>query len=198
MQRKLIFLITLLLLTGIAVNAQLKKGNRMAGASVGSIFYNGGTSELSNSITTTSTSTNNFGLSIIPSYGWFISDNTVIGIAPMIDFRKNETVGKASNGNTFLKDEFNQYSVGLGGFARNYFRGSNNGPLHFFGQYNLGFGIGGNKNEGFEYETLGVYVDRYNLKSSGNFFVNTGVTLGASKFLNSHTSLDFYLGYTFS
>ena len=84
----------------------------------------------------------------------------------------------------------------MGGFARYYF-GTNN-AVRLFGHYNLQAGISGNKSEGFEYERTGLYVDRYNYKSSGNFFVNTGLNFGVSKFLNANTSVDFFIGYKLS
>ena len=43
-----------------------------------------------------------------------------------------------------------------------------------------------------------LYVDRYNRKASGDFFAKTGLSLGISKFLTNHTSLDLYIGYNFS
>jgi len=83
-------------------------------------------------------------------------------------------------------------------FLTRYYFSGNTTMTRFFGQYDLSLGLSGSKSEGFQYETLGIYVDRYNRKSSGDFMANTGLTFGLSKFLTKHTSLDFYLGYTFS
>ncbi len=167
----------------------------MVGFSVLSGFFNNGTTERSNDLTSSTIETDNFGISLNPSIGWFISDDLAIGFSPTVTFNKQKQLGKASNGNTFLKDESNQYGVNLGGFARYYFKGT--GKMRFFGQYNLSLGITGGKNEGYEYESLGIYVDRYDSKYSGGFAASTGVNLGASKFLNDHVAIDFYVGYTF-
>lgn len=191
------FLLITLLVIGITGNAQLKKGNKLVGFSVGSAFFNNTSNERSNNLTSSVIETDNFGISINPSMGWFVSDDVIIGFSPSVSFDKQKQVGKGTNGNTFLIDELSSYSVSLGGFARYYFRGQNS-MLRFFGQYNLSLGISGGKNDGFEYESLGIYVDRYDTKFSGGFAANTGINLGASKFLNEHTSVDFYIGYTFS
>lgn len=169
----------------------------MLGASVGSAFFNSGATDFSNPIGSSTTSNDNFGISLSPSIGWFMTGNIVIGIMPVIGYNKQKQLGKSSAGSTYLKDVTNQFNFGIGGFARYYFSG-NSTMTRFFGQYNLSLGLGGSKSEGFEYERLGVYVDRYNRKSSGDFFTNTGLAFGVSKFLTTHTSLDFYLGYNFS
>src|SRR5829696_7465790 len=110
----------LFILISLSSTAQTKKGNKMIGASVGTIFFNSGTTDLSTVLASTSTTDNNFGVSINPSIGWFNSDNLVLGISPVIGFRTLKKVGNASNGNTFLKDETNEYNFGIGGFARYY------------------------------------------------------------------------------
>ena len=166
------------------------------GFSLVSAFFNNGTTDRSNELTSSSIENDNFGISINPNIGWFISDNLVVGISPSLSYSKQKQVGKAANGNTFLNDELSQYGVSLGGFARYYFKGESS--FRFFGQYNLNLGIAGGKNEGYEYESLGIYVDRYETKYSGSFSGNTGVAFGASKFLNDHVSLDFTIGYNFS
>ncbi len=186
----------LALLANTKINAQFKKGDKMLGASVGTIFFNNGNTDVSTSILTSTTSSDNFGISFNPSLGWFIDDNIAVGLIPAIAFNKQKTLGK-SGGNTFLKDETSRFNVTVGGFARYYFNGENPKTM-FFGQYDLSAGLGGSKTEGFQYETNGVYVDRYTQKSSGDFLVNTGLSLGVSKFLAAKTALDFYIGYKFS
>jgi hypothetical protein len=190
-------LAALALAFSVIIHAQFKKGDKMAGASIGTVFFNSSTIDLSYPVGTSSTTNNNFGISLSPSLGWFISDNIVVGAAPVINYTKEKQLGKSSsNGNTYLKNDAHQYGFELGGFARYYLKGT--GTSRFFGQYNLAAGINGSKNEGFQYDTYGVYVDRYNQNSSGDFAVNTGLTVGLSKFLANHNALDFYIGYTFS
>lgn len=196
MLQKLVFT-ALALLFNTIMYAQLKEGNKMVGVTVGSAFFNTGTTDFSSAIGSSSTSNDNFGVSLSPSIGWVTSPNIIIGVMPSIGYNKQKQLGKSSSGSTYLKNENNQFSFGLGGFVRYYFDGSSQ-ATRFFGQYNLGLGISSTKSEGFEYERLGVYVDRYNRKSSGDFFANTGVSLGVSKFLSPNTALDFSIGYNFS
>jgi outer membrane protein W len=190
-------LAALALTFSICLHAQFKKGDRMVGASVGTVFFNSSSTDLSYPVGSSSTTDNNYGIALSPSLGWFITDNVVVGVSPVINYNKQKQLGKSSNGNTYLKNDAHQFGAGLGGFARYYLKGSG-ATTRFFGQYNLSAGLNGSKNEGFQYETYGVYVDRYDQKSSGDFFVNTGVIIGLSKFLGNLNSLDFYIGYTFS
>jgi hypothetical protein len=196
MLQKIIVSAVSVLLISISANAQFKKGDKMAGASVGSAFFNSGSTDQSTSLASLTVSSNDFGISLTPSIGWFITDNVAIGIAPTVSYDKKKILGKSS-GSTYLKDETSQFNFGVGGFTRYYFSG-NSIKTRFFGQYDLSAGLGGSNDEGFQYETYGLYVDRYKTKSSGDFFVNTGVALGISKFLSGKTSLDFYIGYKFS
>jgi hypothetical protein len=196
MQQKLAF-VALAVLFSVSVNSQLKKGNKMVGVSVGSAFFNSSSTDFSSSIGSSTTSNDNFGVNLNPSIGWFVSDNIAVGIMPSLGYSKIKELGKSSSGNTYLKNETSQFNFSIGGFARYYFKGANE-KMRLFGQYNLSVGMGGSKTDGYEYERLGVYVDRYNRKSSGDFTANTGVLLGASKFLNNHIALDFFVGYNFS
>jgi hypothetical protein len=195
MLRKLAFVTPTLLIT-IMINAQFKKGDKMLGASVGTVFLNSGSTDVSTSIITSTNSNDNFGLSINPSIGWFINDNIAVGIMPTAGYNKQKLLGKSS-GSTYMKDESSRFIIGIGGFARYYFS-AKNPKTRLFGQYDLSLGLSGSKSEGFQYETYGVYVDRYNQKSSGDFFANTSLLFGVSKFLTNKTSLDFYIGYKFS
>jgi hypothetical protein len=196
MLRKIVIVVAVLLIT-ITINAQFKKGDKMLGASVGSVFFNSGSTDLSNSISTSTTTINNFGITLNPSIGWFTKDNLAIGLMPSFGYNKQNQLGKSSSGSTYLKDDNSQFNFSIGGFARYYFIG-NSSSTRFFGQYDLSLGIGSSKREGFQYETLGVYVDRYNQKSSGDFNASTGLSAGVSKFLSKYTSLDIYIGYKFS
>jgi hypothetical protein len=196
MFRKMTFVIPVLFIS-ITINAQFQKGDKIVGASVGSAFFNNESRDLSTSISNSALSNDNFGITLNPLIGWFINDNVAIGIMPAIGYNKQKQLGKTSSGSTYLKDESNQYNFSIGGLARYYFKG-NSTTLRFFGQYDLSLGISGSKSEGFEYEKLGVYVDRYNQKSSGDFLAKTGLAFGVSKFITHHTSLDFYIGYKFT
>lgn len=170
----------------------------MVGVSVASALYNHTTTDLTYSAGSSTTSNDKFGISVNPSLGWFINENVAIGFAPVIGYSNQKILGKSSTGSTYLKDKTTEFSFLIGGFSRYYFNGSGSATTRFFGQYNLALGLGSSKSDGFEYEQLGVYVDRYNRKSSGDFLANTGLTLGVSKFLTGKNALDFYIGYNFS
>jgi hypothetical protein len=190
-----IFLLVSLLVFQQFVNAQFRKGDRMLGATIGTLLYNHSNTDLSNSVSVSSTGTDHFNLNFNPALGWFVSDNMAVGVSPVASYDKQKTLGK-SGGSTFQKDETSRYNIGLGGFARYYFEGSE--KARFFSQYDLAFGISGSNSSGYQYETYGVYVDRYDYSSSGDIFVNTGLSFGVSKFISQRTSIDFMLGYRFS
>jgi hypothetical protein len=196
MYQKKIFLIIGLLLVSISMNAQFKKGMRMAGATIGSAFFNSGKSDYSYPPPTTgyTSNSNNFGVTLNPSMGWFISDNTVIGALLNFGYTHQKTFAKAANGNIFNRDISNSFNIGIGGFARNYFKSS--GTMMPFGQFNLNGGIGSSSDKGFYF--TGNDKNSYDGNSSGDFFINTGVALGVTKMLNEHTGLDLFVGYNYS
>ncbi len=199
MQRKIALFVTSLILMLTAAEAQFKKGMRMEGTAIGSSFFNSGKTDYSYPAPTTGYTSNNtaLGIAINPMMGWFVSDNTVVGALLNLAFYHQKTFDEAS-GTTFNKNTSNIFNIGIGGFARNYFKSSGN--MIPFGQFNLNFGIGSSNNSGFKYvtSTSPIYKDTYDGKSSGDFYANTGLAIGATKMLNSHTGLDFFAGYTFS
>jgi hypothetical protein len=198
MPRKFVQVLAILLLINFSVNGQFKKGMRMAGATVATAFFNSGTTDVTYPPPTQgyTARTSSFGLNISPQFGWFISENTVIGVSLLI----NPSSNKASfefNGTTYQEDKATTFNAGLGGFARNYF-GSSSG-FKPFGQFSFNVGISNQKTDGFFYgSTPGVYKQIYDGKSTGGFFANTTLTLGLTKMLNPNTGLDIYAGYTYS
>lgn len=65
-----------------------------------------------------------------------------------------------------------------------------------FGQFNLNLGTGSSTSEGFSFNGADKYI--YDGKSSGDFFMNTGISVGFTKMLNHYTGLDFFAGYNYS
>lgn len=178
-------------------HAQFQKGMRMAGVSIGTVSYNSGKADYTYPSPTIgyTRNTNDFGLSLSPNYGWFITPNTVIGASLNVAYKHSKIFDEdAGNGNTFNKDESNSFSIGVGGFARNYF--STSGKFYPFAQFGFNFGIGSADQKGFYFKGSDKYT--YNGKASGSFFANTGLALGLTKLLNKHTGLDFSIGYNFS
>lgn len=200
MQKKAgVFIVISLVISGMA-SGQFKKGMRMAGADIGSIFFNSGTADVSYPSPTTgyTSKTTSFGLSIAPSMGFFISENLAIGVTSNINPTSSKTSYEAS-GNTYQEDKSSVFNIGIGAFARNYFA-SGSSSFKPFGQLSINMGVSSQHTEGFFYGGSGVnaYKQTYDGKSSGGSFINATVSLGMTKMLNAHTGLDFFAGYTFS
>jgi len=178
----------------LTTNAQLEKGMRMVGASVGSVFFNAANADyVYNAGAYTATGKNTaYGLSFTPSYGWFFTDKLVAGAQLSVNYKSDKRTDE-SNGNTFYKNEVNTFTFGAGVFARNYF--STSGSFLPFAQLNLEAGTGSAKTEGFLYTN--TYKDTRNDKSSGDFSLAAGLSLGMTKMLGKNTGLDIYAGYRF-
>lgn len=192
------FFAGMLLLTGLAANAQFKKGDKMVGASVASIFFNSGGSDVSfpQGITGYSSKTSSYGLKIDPSFGWFISEKTVVGAALNIN-PSGQKVRYEDLGTTFQEDKSTSFNIGVGGFLRNYF--GNKSSFMPFGQFGFNAGINSSTADGFKYFTgTPNYKVSYDGKSSGGFFANAILQLGLTKMMGEYTGLDFYLGYNYS
>jgi len=183
-------------LLNVSLKAQFKKGDRMIGATIANSFFNSGKSEYSYPSPTQgyTSNSNNFGVTLNPSMGWFISDNTAIGALLNFGYSHQKTFNENLSGTTYKRDISNDFHIGIGGFARNYFKSS--GTLKPFGQFNLNLGIGSTTNNGFYF--INNDKSNYDGKSSGDFYINTGVALGLTKMLNEHTGLDFFAGYSYS
>jgi hypothetical protein len=179
----------------IAAQSQLKKGMRMAGVSIGSLYFNTGETDYSDpNIQGTYTSQNrNFGVSFSPSFGWFITDNTAIGAQISLNYRRQK-ISDVSAGTTFRKNTSNFFDLGIGGFARNYF--SSSGTWKPFGQFSLNFGLSSSNHDGFSYS--GNDKSTSEGKSSGDFFANAALSAGLTKMLNANTGLDVFIGYNYS
>ena len=188
----------LFLIGSFSASAQFSKGDKMAGASVGSVIVNSGSSDITVAQIGSNTSRiTNFNVNINPSLGWFISDKTVVGAAVIINPYSNKTTYEQS-GTTYQSDKNSNFSIGLGGFARHYFGGS--GSMMPFGQIGVNFGINTLKTEGFFYGGSGnnAYKISYDGETNGGFFANSTFQLGLTKMVGDYTGLDFYAGYNFS
>ncbi len=198
MRLKAALILPVFLMVFSTLNAQLKKGDRMVGANVGSALFNSGNSDVSFPTTTAGFSSTNtsFSLSFSPSIGKFISDKTVIGGTLSLN-PSHSKIRYTSNGNTFQEDKADNFNFGIGGFARNYF--SSNYSFLPFGQVSLNLGMTNASTSGFFYgsDTVNYKVVSQG-KSSGGFYVNTTLSLGLTKLLSPNTGLDIYAGYTYS
>lgn len=179
-------------------NAQFSKGMRMVGASIGTITASSGTSEQTvTNIGSTTGKVSGYNINLSPSYGWFITDNTVVGVTVAINPSK-EKITFEENGSTFQKDETSQFQIGLGGFARNYFKSG--GSFLPFGQVNLNAGSGNSKANGFFYGGGGSvpYKESYETKSSDGFFMNAILNVGATWMVGKNAGFDLTVGYHYS
>ncbi len=197
MQTRSIF--TVLFLSVIfSANAQFSKGDKMVGASIGSVYFNSGSSDVSfPSFNGYETSSNGYGLRIEPTMGWFISEKTAVGGSLNIN-PSGSKVSYMVNGTTFQQDKSNTFNIGIGAFARNYF--SANNTFMPYGQFGFNVGISSQNTEGFLYTGSGTTASKetYDGKSSGGFFANAALQLGMTKMLGETTGLDVFAGYTYS
>ena len=186
----------LLLLSSSIVNAQLKKGNKMLGASFAGLFYNSSETILTVPAPTTghNTKENSFGFTHTPSVGWFITDQVVVGATLDLGIDKKKITNEAG-GNTYAKNESTATRFGAGGFLRYYMKKSGN-DIPFI-HLSLGAGSGTLKNEGFFYNG-NAYKDTYSGKGSGIFNFNSTLAVGLSKLLSPTTAFDLSLGYRFA
>ncbi len=196
MNKRIPFLAALFFLSCIC-NAQFNKGDRMVGASISSLFYNSGSSDVTfpmfNGYTSKSSS---YGLRFEPSIGWFISENTVVGGSININ-PTGQKVRYEDGGTTFQEDKSNGFNIGLGAFARYYI--SDGDAFMPYGQFGFNLGISSVNTEGFRfYDSTPDYVNRYKGKSSGGFFANAAFQLGLTRMLGENAGLDIFAGYTYS
>lgn len=197
MRQKTSLFCLLLALNSVALNAQFAKGDRMVGASVASIFFNSGNSDISvASVGNSISKITNYGISITPSIGWFISDKTAVGATLNINPNGQKTTYEES-GNTFQSDKSNGFNIGLGGFVRNYFSNNDWAP---FGQFSLNAGVSNLKTEGFFYYKSGIpyYKYTYSGNSSGGFFANASFAAGLTRKMGDNAGLDLFIGYNYS
>jgi hypothetical protein len=192
------FLLLFLCTTSLPAMAQFKRGNRMAGASVGSLFFNAGTGKVSYPAPTQgyTSRTTAIGLSLTPSLGWFITDKTVAGVTLTLNPATQKTTFEVT-GTTYQQDQSNSFSTGAGVFARHYFSGS---ALVPFVQGGMNGGISTLTKEGFFFGGSGAsaYKDLYEGNTAGGFFANGALMAGITKVINEYIGLDFFGGYNFS
>ena len=182
----------------VSSKAQFSKGMRMAGASIGTAFFNSGKADYSVPSPTSgyTINTNTLGVSLSPSFGWFITDNVVVGAQLSGGYKYDKTLKSDESDVTYYKNVINSFNLSVGGFARNYFHAS--GSFTPFAQVSFSVGFGSSEHEGYGYNTAPVYKDVFKGKSSGDFLANAGLAVGATKMLNKHVGLDFVAGYTYS
>lgn len=195
--RTKILLAGTLLFSQLSVNAQFSKGDRMFGASFGSLLFNSGTADISvASIGSNTSRITGYNISISPSLSWFVSDKTAVGMTLNINPNHQKTTYEQS-GSTYQSDQNTSFNFGIGGLVRNYFTGKSMLP---FVQFSLNGGISTLKTEGFFYggSGSGAYKTSYTGNANGGLFFNSSLSGGLTKMIGENAGLDFFLGYTFS
>ncbi len=191
------FLTVLAVVFCFSVHAQFHKGDRVIGASVASLVFNSGSSEIAvTNIGSISSVINNHNILINPSMGWFMGEHSLVGVNLIL----NPYGGKTSyeqNGSTYQSDKSNSYNLGIGGYFRHYLKGKD--LLPFF-QLGLNGGLSNLKTNGYFYGGSGVtaYKLTYDGNSTGGGYLNAAFTAGFTKMINETAGLDFYVGYTYS
>ena len=196
-QSKSVFLFFLLLVS-ITVNAQFKKGDKMAGASIGSILFNTGNSDITvTSAGSNKSVSNNYSISIIPLMGWFLTGSTAVGFTANLNPYGQKNIYK-QNGITFQSDKASGFNIGAGGFIRSYFKKT--GKFLPFGQAGVNLGITNFKTEGFFYGGSGAsaYKQTYTGNSSGGFYANGSIGAGITKMMGENAGLELFIGYSYS
>ncbi|HUR66963.1 MAG TPA: hypothetical protein VMZ03_11505 [Chitinophagaceae bacterium] len=190
-------LLVSVLLFMASANAQFKKGDRMVGTTLASAVFNSGSSEISVAQIGNNTSKiTSYNLSISPSLGWFVSENTVVGGILTINPSGNKTTYE-QNGSTFQSDKYNSFNIGLGGFVRHYLNSTGN--MMPFGQFGFNVGISSLKTEGFFYggTSPNAYKISYDGSSSGGFYANATIQAGLTKMVGDNAGLDLFIGYNY-
>ena len=180
-----------LLLCGAAGNAQLTRGTRMVGATIGSGYFSAGKTEITNQGYTSYN--HNWNASLTPSIGWFIHDNAAAG-ANLFFNSSHQKTWSASSGITSKEDRNNNTDYGLGVFYRQYFASASS--LRPFAHVYANGGSGITKTGGFYYAS--TYTQTYEGKTSGRFFCNLGLNGGVTKFLNPSVGIEAFIGYSYS
>lgn len=185
-------------LTGISASAQFNKGDRMVGASIGSVIYNSGSSDISvDQIGDNTSKVTSYNFALTPSIGWFLSPNTAVGTSININPSGNKTTYE-QNGSTYQSDKANNFNIGLGSFVRYYL--NSNGSMMPYGQFGFNIGISSLKTEGFLYTGSAPNATKttYDGSSSGGFFANANLQAGFTKMVGENAGLDFFIGYIYS
>jgi hypothetical protein len=188
----------LMIVSFSTAKAQFSKGDKMVGASVASLLFNSGSSDITvESIGSNTSKVTGYSINISPSIGWFLNENTAAGFTLTINPGSDKTTYE-QNGSTYQSDKASRYNLGAGGFVRNYFGDAK--KMKPYGQASINVGTSSLKTDGFFYYNTGnpLYKQTYDGKSSGGFFLNAALTGGFTKMLSETTGLDFYLGYNFS
>jgi hypothetical protein len=179
--------------------SQFSKGSRVIGVSVASGMFSAGSTKYSYPTAPGYvTDSKKFSLSITPSYGIFLNNQTIAGASLLLQSTYEKLNNKSLNDTIFSSTESSNTDFGAGVFLRYYFSIDKNFRpfIHLYLSGGSGFG----SSNGFSYGTdfFGAYKESYDGKSSGRAFMNAGLNFGFTKMISQQVGLDAFAGYLFS
>lgn len=183
------------------INAQFTKGTKIISTNIGSALFNTQTIDYAQRVDIggtlyTRASIKNMNVSIAPGIGWFISPQIAVGGRLGLNYSADKRSDKdIASGNTYSKDNVNNFFLDLNAFSRYYFvTGKSWLP---FAEASMGAGFGASSGDGFFYRGS-EYKDVTDSKSSGDFAVNAGLLVGVTKMLGEQVGLDIFAGYKYN
>lgn len=189
---KIMFTTVLIATTAFAAEAQIKKGDKLVGVSLGSLSYTNSDSKTtySNTPTVYESDGSSFSISVNPSIGYFIQNNLAVGGSVSVSFYISKSNSGNSSSTTTSDSKSTQPSVFIGPFARYYFSGTNKGSL--FTQAQLQFGISGGKSES---KTSTGASSETKTKPKGDW--NAGASIGYEHFVSPYIGIFGSLGVNY-
>lgn len=173
--RKLTFSLLIALFTLSVANAQINKGTSMVG---GSIYYNQQKTEQNNNVVNQFTKRSELG--IVPSYGFAVKDNLIVGA----DISYTNTTYENGTNNNSNKTKNNGFGIGV--FARPY-RNLGSSGFYLYAQGRLGAGFSKESSSDLKGFDIGLGI-------------NPGVAYAVTPKMHIETGLNnlFYAGYSSS
>jgi hypothetical protein len=185
-----------LLLAIFAVQAQNKKGNWLAGVSIGSGGYTSSENEYSysNSPILYTGDSKYFSIGISPEFGYYFTDRLVVGASIGLSYNNSESNSANSATVVTSSSESNSFYFSAGPFARLYVGKMNNKGMPYV-QLNTGLAFYPSDN-GEAYNSTDTY--HYTYKTKNYFTWNAGPRIGYEHFFNESVGLHYYIGYSYS
>jgi hypothetical protein len=190
-------LMSILLLSAIVtVQAQNKKGNWLAGVTIGNGGYSSSENEYrySNTSTVYSGDSKSFNIGISPEFGYYFTDRFVAGASLGLSYYNSES--NSGNSTTVITStsESNSFYFSAGPFARLYLGKMNNKGMPYV-QLNTGLAFYPSDN-GEAYNSTDTY--HYTYKTKNYFNWSVGPRLGYEHFFNESIGLHYYIGYSYN
>jgi hypothetical protein len=177
---------------GTFATAQVKKGDKLVGVSLGSLSYTSSDSKTSYSNTPTvyNSDGNSFSINVNPNILWFIQDNLGLGGGVNIGIYNSKSTSSNTGSSNTTTSTYTQPSVYISPMARYYFGGSSKGMP--FAQVNLQYGIYGGTSES---KTSTGSSSETKTKPKGDW--NAGLSFGYEHFVTPNVGLFGAIGFNY-